>query len=287
MWGEKMIKVERLKKNYGEKNALKGINFEVQRKEIFGFLGPNGAGKTTTIKILTGQLLPSFGEATVLGEDASTEADRIYPRIGVVPEQTNLYERLPVIQNLKFFTRLYQSDMKNIDYYLDRVGLSNEKKTPVEDLSKGMKQKVLLVRALLHDPELLFLDEPTSGLDPTSAAKIHQLLLELNQEGKTIMLTSHDMEEVDKLCHRVAFLNEGEIALKGEPDELKLKYNNNKLKVLIETDQKLKEEIIEMNGIESAEKLSTWMEQGIVNSVHSCEPNLADIFVNVTGSEIK
>ena len=151
-----MIKVEKLKKNYGEKKALKGINFEVKKKDIFGFLGPNGAGKTTTIKILTGQILPSFGQASVLGEDASTETDRIYPEIGVVPEKTNLYERLTVKQNLKFFARLYQSDQNNIDYYLKRVGLNHEKQTPVEDLSKGMKQKVLLVRALLHDPEILF-----------------------------------------------------------------------------------------------------------------------------------
>lgn len=281
-----MIRVENLKKRYGEKVALKGISFKVQPGEIFGLLGPNGAGKTTTIKILTGQLLPDEGEAKIKGKDPLKDREKLRPVMGVVPEQTNLYERLTIGQNLEFFCRLYNCNLQNVDEYLRLVDLLDERDTQVKKLSKGMRQRVLLIRALLHRPEVLFLDEPTSGLDPSSADNIHRLLTRLNMEGLTILLTSHNMEEVDKLCHRVAFLDKGSIVIMGSPEELKLKYTNRKMKVLIKNGQELEERILEMDSEESARLLAEWIQQDRLQVIHSCEPTLADIFVMVTGRDI-
>lgn len=281
-----MIAVKSLGKCYGVKKALKGVSFEVKAGEIFGFLGANGAGKTTTIRILTGQLLPTNGEARIMDRDVIRDRLYIQKKMGVVPEKTNLYERLTVGQNLEFFCRLYESESKNIDSYLEQVKMFKEKNTQVKKLSKGMKQRILLVRALLANPRVLFLDEPTSGLDPNSANQIHQILQGLNAEGMTILLTSHNMEEVDKLCHRVAFLDRGSIVAAGDPEELKLKFTNRTMRVLIEGSEGLREEYLDMTGEESSVKIAGWIREGKVKSIHSCEPTLADIFMKVTGREL-
>jgi ABC-2 type transport system ATP-binding protein len=280
-----LIEVNSLIKSYGDKRALKGISFQVREGEIFGFLGPNGAGKTTTLRILTGQLKADSGEAKIMDLDVMKGAKELHSHIGVVPEETNLYERLTIGQNLDLFCRLYGCDIKQTDYYLERIGMLKEKNTQVKKLSKGMKQKVLLVRALLHSPKILFLDEPTSGLDPASADTIHRILRELNDQGITILLTSHNMEEVDKLCNRVAFLNQGEIVEMGSPEALKLDHSNRRIKVLIDDGHGLASKELDMDSKESARLLSEWMTEGKVRSVHSCEPTLAEIFVKVTGRE--
>jgi len=281
-----LIEVRHLKKSYGNKEALKGIDFRVEAGEVFGLLGPNGAGKTTTIKILTGQIQPSSGEARVLGKDAMKQKEEIKLHMGIVPEKANLYERLTVRQNLELFCRLYGCDLGQVDSYLEKVHLMNEKNSPVKKLSKGMKQRVLLIRSMLHQPKLLFLDEPTSGLDPASAEQIHKLLLELNQKGMTILLTSHNMEEVEKLCDRVAFLDEGTIKAMGTIEELKLKYASRKMRVWIEGENGIEEKLMDMDGRESAACMEEWIRQGKLRSIHSCEPTLADIFVKITGREI-
>jgi ABC-2 type transport system ATP-binding protein len=281
-----MIEVVNLEKHYGAKAALKGISFSVNQGEIFGFLGPNGAGKTTTLKILAGQRQPSGGRASIFGMDVSRDREKIQAGLGFVPEKTNLYERLTVYQNLDFFARLYRCDRKSIHAYLERVGLQGEINLPVKKLSKGMMQKVLLVRALIHQPRLLFLDEPTSGLDPASAGNIHDILRELNREGTTIFLTSHNMEEVEKLCGRVAFLHEGCIMTEGTPDEIKLRHADRKVRVLVHNGT-LDEKVLDMDGPETATLLTYWFRHGMVKSIHSSEPTLADIFVQVTGRDIQ
>jgi len=282
-----MIRVVDLKKSYKEKWALRGVSFEVGEGEFFGFLGPNGAGKTTAIKILTGQLLPTGGEAEVMGWTPWSSIQRIKPFVGFVPDQANLYERLTIQQNLEFFCRLYDVEFRRIDEMLERVGLLKEKKTPVKALSRGMKQRALIARAVLHRPRILFLDEPTSGLDPVSADRIHRLLEELNGEGMTIFLTSHNMQEVDRLCHRVAFLNQGTIAAMGEPAALKLEHASHEVSVLLEgEDGKLEERVLPLSGDESAELIGQWVRAGRVRSIHSNEPTLADIFIKVTGKEL-
>ncbi len=282
-----MITVKDLKKSYAEKPALKGIDFAIKKGEIFGFLGPNGAGKTTTIKIVTGKLKADHGQAFIKNMNVTEEQKRIIPMVGVVPEQANLYERLTIKQNLEFFCRLYQVSFLNIDKYLELVELKEEENTKVKNLSKGMRQKVLLIRALLHDPEILFLDEPTSGLDPASAAGIHRILMNLNAEGKTIFLTSHNMEEVDKLCDRVAFLDDGEIVAAGSPEELKLKYSDKKIVVVIKTDNGSEERTLDITGSESADQIAEWIKADKIISIHSTESSLADIFVEITGRQVR
>ncbi|MEW6228216.1 MAG: ABC transporter ATP-binding protein [Bacillota bacterium] len=281
-----MIEVEGLKKNYGDKAALNGISFEVAPGEVFGFLGPNGAGKTTTIKILTGQIPPTYGRARIMGHDTTKERRAIQHKVGVVPEQTNLYERLTVTQNLELFCRLYDCDLANVDVYLEAVGLLAERKIQVKKLSRGMKQRVLVARALLHHPTLLFLDEPTSGLDPASADGIHRLLRGLNGEGMTIFLTTHNMEEADKLCHRVAFLNAGTISVIGKPSTLKLQYSERKIRVLVRDNGEVEERVLDTAGEESASLIGEWVREGRLESIHSVEPTLADIFMRVTGREL-
>ncbi|MFO7318925.1 MAG: ABC transporter ATP-binding protein [Limnochordia bacterium] len=283
-----MIRVAGLTKAYNkEKWALRGISFEVQEGEFFGFLGPNGAGKTTAIKILTGQLAPTGGEARVMGWEPWKELARVKPFIGVVPDQANLYERLTLQQNLELYCRLWGLDFKRIDEVLERVGLLKEKRTPVKALSRGMKQRALFARAVLHRPRILFLDEPTSGLDPVSADRIHRFLEELNREGMTIFLTSHNMQEVDRLCHRVAFLSQGIIAAVGAPGALKLEHSTQQVRVLVEGDDgALEEQVLALNGTESAEKIGDWMRRGRLRAIHSQEPSLAEIFIKVTGQEL-
>lgn len=282
-----VIDVRGLVKSYKDRKALRGISFQVEEGECFGFLGPNGAGKTTTIRILTGQSLPSGGEAHIMGRHVVRERAQIQPALGVMPDKTNLYERLTVQQNLAFYCRLYGVDPRRIPELLARVGLEKESRTPVKRLSRGMKQRVLLVRSLLHRPRILFLDEPTSGLDPATAGQIHRLLAELNAEGMTIFLTSHNMEEVDRLCHRVAFLDQGEIAEMGSPADLKLKHATDEVKVLVETDAgALEPHTLPLRGEESAGRIAQWMREGRLRSIHSKEPTLADIFIKLTGKEL-
>lgn len=282
-----MIHVTELAKRYKEKDALRGITFVVEKGDFFGFLGPNGAGKTTTLKILTGQLFPTGGEARVLGVRPWQDMQRIKPYVGFVPDQANLYERLTLQQNLEFYCRLYDVDTRRIDELLERVDLLREKRSVVKTLSRGMKQRALLARAVLHQPRILFLDEPTSGLDPSSADRIHRLLEELNREGMTIFLTSHNMQEVDRLCRRVAFLNQGTIAAMGTPDELKLQHATHEVVVRVQDkDGKMEEHTLPLSGEESAARIAHWIRQGELRSIHSKEPSLAEIFIKVTGKEL-
>jgi len=281
-----MIRIENLIKYYGEKAALKGINLEIKKGEIFGLLGPNGAGKTTTIKILTGQVLPQSGKVEIMGKDLFTKGEELKPQFGVVPEDTNLYERLTVEQNLSFFCRLYQCDLNRIKKYLKEVQLDEERNTRIKNLSKGMKQKILLLRALLHSPNILFLDEPTSGLDPSSAESIHKILRKLNEQGISILLTSHNMEEVDKLCHRVAFLDRGEIVVQGNPEDLKLKYSHHEVRIVLDEGKELVERKLSLYDELTADRLSRWLKEKKIKSIHTSEPTLADIFVRVTGRDL-
>ncbi|MFW6287782.1 MAG: ABC transporter ATP-binding protein [bacterium] len=276
-----LIRVKDLKKNYGDRTALSGISFQIEKGEIFGLLGPNGAGKTTTLKILTGQTFPSYGQIDIKGKNVQDKS--LKKVIGVVPENTDMYERLTVQQNLSFFTRLYESKQSNIKKYLEEVGLFQERDRKIQDLSKGMKQRVLLIRALLHDPEILFLDEPTSGLDPSSADNIHRLLERLKKQGKTILLTSHNMEEVDKLCDRVAFLDRGEIVASGKPEQLKIDYGRRELSILYEEGNTTDKKTLPLSGSETADIVADLIRNNKIISIHSSEPTLADIFVKVTG----
>ncbi|MCU0522034.1 MAG: ABC transporter ATP-binding protein [Anaerolineae bacterium] len=224
MTGTQAISVQALTRDYGAVRALKGISFDVAQGEVFGFLGPNGAGKTTTIKILTGQLRPSGGTAQVLGYDVVKERQELQARIGVVFEHQNLYERLSGRDNLTFSARLYGVDHQRVDQVLDLLGLAQQAGKKVKVYSNGMKQRLLIARALLHEPDVLFLDEPTRGLDPNVARDIRTFVAELADKGVTVFLTTHYMEEADRLSDRVAILHQGNIVALDTPAALKAKH---------------------------------------------------------------
>lgn len=215
------IKVENLTRDYSRLRALDGISFSVGQGEVFGFLGPNGAGKTTTIRILTGQLRPTSGQAWVLGCDVVEDRQALKPQIGVVFEYQNLYERLSARDNLNFAANLYGVPRTRVDQILEQVGLQERARDNLKKYSNGMKQRLLIARALLHQPKVLFLDEPTRGLDPHLAREIRAFVTTLAHQGVTVFLTTHYMEEADQLCDRVAILEQGRIVALDTPTRLK------------------------------------------------------------------
>ncbi len=204
--------------------AVDGLSFEVAPGEVFGFLGPNGAGKSTTIKMLTGQLRPTSGRAWVNGCDVVDDRDRLKPRIGVVFEHQNLYERLSAADNLLFAARLYGVPRARVPELLAQVGLAERARERVKTYSNGMKQRLLIARALLHHPATLFLDEPTRGLDPHLARELRALVADLAAQGITVFLTTHYMAEADELCSRVAILDRGRIIALDAPARLKAEH---------------------------------------------------------------
>ena len=269
--------------------AVAGISFSVRRGEIFGLLGPNGAGKTTTIRMLTGQIDPSGGSARVAGYDVVKERSRLKAHIGVVFEEQNLYERLSARLNLEFACWLYSVDVKRIDEVLDLVHLRERAKDPVRTFSNGMKQRLVIARALLHRPEVLFLDEPTQGLDPISAREVRETVEHLRQEGTTILLTTHLMEEADQLCQQVAFIVQGRLVANDTPRSLKLAHGQRSLVVTLEGQSgqdgsaSLQDVALSMDAPADQSKLAEWMASGQVRAVHSREATLEEVFIEVAG----
>jgi len=224
----KAIEVCNLTRNFNGLCAVDQISFDVEFGEIFGFLGPNGAGKTTTIKMLTGQLRPMSGEARVAGWDVVDERQELKPQIGVVFEYHNVYERLSAWDNLRFSARLYGVEKSRVETVLRQVGLTDRARDKVRKYSNGMKQRLLIARALLHEPKVLFLDEPTRGLDPCVAREIRAIIADLAMEGVTVFLTTHYMEEADRLSDRVAILHQGHVVALDTPERLKAKHGDGK-----------------------------------------------------------
>lgn len=223
----KAISVQDLVRDFNGLRAVDGISFEVEPGEIFGFLGPNGAGKSTTIRILTGQLRPTSGQAHVMGNDVVEQREQIKPQIGVVFEYQNVYERLSARDNLRFFARLYRVKKIRVGEVLIQVGLADRAGDKIKTYSNGMKQRLLIARALLHEPEVLFLDEPTKGLDPNVARDIRAIVTNLASQGITIFLTTHYMEEADQLSDRCAIIDQGHIVALDTPERLKMVHGEN------------------------------------------------------------
>jgi ABC-2 type transport system ATP-binding protein len=220
-----VIHASDLTKVFGKSIAVDHISFDVQKGEIFGFLGPNGAGKTTTTRMLTGVIPLDAGTATILGYDIRSDPVQAKQRFGVVPETSNAYTDLTAWQNLMLMGELYglghaRAEQRSSDL-LEMVGLLERKDQKVQAYSKGMKQRLILAMALIHEPELLFLDEPTSGLDVQSTQMILSLLRDLNRQGTTIFLTTHNMEEANRLCHRVGIIRGGKMVAIDAPEKLK------------------------------------------------------------------
>ncbi|MGX7419908.1 ABC transporter ATP-binding protein [Carnobacterium gallinarum] len=279
-----LIEMTHISKIFGERKALKDITISVHAGEILGFLGPSGAGKTTTIKILTGQLVQTGGIGRLLNQDTSKLTEKIYSQIGIVTDNSGLYEKLSVYDNLLFFAKLLNVKKERIDYLLEKVGLANDQKKIVEKLSKGMKQRLIIARAILHEPKVLFLDEPTSGLDPSTALDIHELLLELKANGTAIFLTTHNMEEATKLCDHVALLYQGEIVEFGTPQQICLKYNTEKNYHVLLKNQR---QTVIGNTPKELQQLNQWMLADEVMTIHSSEPTLETVFLEVTGRKLQ
>lgn len=275
---DEYISVRHLSKKFDGDYVLKDVSAVLRKGEILGFLGPSGAGKTTTINILTGQLLPTSGSAEVLGIGCDKIDEKIYEQIGIVTDSSGIYERMSVYDNLKYFARLLNAPIENIDPLLKRIGLYEHRKKTAGKLSKGQTQRLVIARAVLHKPKVLFLDEPTSGLDPSTALEIHRMLLEMKEEGMAIFLTTHNMEEAAKLCDHVALLNEGVIVEYGTPEEICLKYNKDKKYKVQLTDGS--RHILNQNS-ESAEKIMVWIQGDRIETIHSCEPTLESVFLEV------
>jgi len=278
------ISADNLTYRYGDLVAVDHISFNVTEGEILGFLGPNGAGKTTAVKLLTGQLRPVEGTATLLGQDISRKTNEVQQYIGVSFETTNLYEQMSALENLNLFARLFAVKDFDAMELLRKVGLSSREKDRVASYSKGMKQRLMLARALVNSPRILFLDEPTDGLDPVSSRTIHALIEEAAAAGTTVFLTTHDMVEADKLSDRVAFINKGKIVALDTPSSLKQQYGKRALKVEVQRANgktEIREIVLDVEG--TPQDVHDLFRNERVLTVHSEEATLEDIFIEITG----
>ena len=272
-----MITVEKITKRFGNKTALNQIQFNVDKGEIFGFLGPSGAGKTTLINILTGQLKADEGTTQLLGKDTKDLTPEDLSRIGLVGDSSGYYEKLSLEKNLIVYAKIYGLPNSRVDEVLEQVGLLESKKTIAEKLSTGMRQRMFLARALLNRPELLFLDEPTSGLDPMTSKKIHRLLEEIKAAGTTIFLTTHDMVEATEMCDRISLLNQGDLVEIGTPRDIIQKYNKEKRVKVTYMDHS--EQVMAFEDLKDQDMTQ-------VELIHSMEPTLEDIFIQLTGEKL-
>jgi len=210
-----IVRAEELTRRFGSRLAVDRVSLDVGRQEIIGLLGPNGAGKTTIVRMLAGIIAPSSGRATVAGIDPAREPERLHEAIGLLTESPGFYDRLSAERNLRYFAGFYpvSDPARRTAVYLDRMGLLDRRRDRVGTFSKGMRQRLALARALVHEPDLLFLDEPTAGLDPEAARALRELIAELRGEGRTIVLSTHNLAEAELLCDRVAVLRTRLIAI--------------------------------------------------------------------------
>lgn len=302
------IHVDKLTKNWGKTRAVDGISFDVEKGEVFGFLGPNGAGKTTTIKMLVGLTKPTSGSARVAGYDISTEPTLVKMRIGVVPESSNLYDELSIYDNLRFVSKLYHVSPslreKRIDELLETFQLKEYRDRPFGKLSKGLKRRVVLSAALIHEPEIVFLDEPTSGLDVMSARNLRQVISGLSERGVTIFLTTHYIEEAGELCDRIALIVKGKIIEIESPDVLRNRIQDTPLlKIRLKSDNGLNLSELEEIPAEDIQLFSDSVsiytkdvhksltvfsklaeEKGVtIMEIQTVRPSLEDAFIQLTG----
>lgn len=277
-----MIEAQQLRKEFQGKIAVKDISFAVSKGEIFGLLGHNGAGKTTTIRMLTGQLRPSSGRSEIAGFDSIHEQVLIKPLIGVVAEVQNLYERMSAWENLIFFAHLYGVAKKRVQETLALVQLQSRARDKVETFSNGMKQRLLIARALLHQPQVLFLDEPSRGLDPASAREVRETVKALASQGVTIFLTTHNMEEADDLCQRVAFIKEGELKALDTPQNLKIQYGKRTLVITLVNQQKV---VVPLSNPQALQKVLLSLDGTEIQSIHSQEATLEEVFIRLAGRD--
>ncbi len=277
------IEVEDLRFSYGDLEAVCGIAFTVQPGEILGFLGPNGAGKSTTIKMLTGQLTPKAGRARVLGHEVGRDNPELQARIGVCFEEKNLYLNMSALENLDFHASLYGIKDAGSMEVLRRVGLADRAKDRVSSFSKGMRQRMMISRAFINRPDVLFLDEPTDGLDPVTSAFIRKTIKEEAERGAAILLTTHDMFEADELSDRVAFINEGRIVALDTVENLKLRYGKRSVKARLRDGGGVREVHVGLAEDGASARIAELAASPELLTIHTEEATLEAIFIELTG----
>lgn len=278
-----MIEIRDLAKNYGNLQAVAGLNLRIEQGEIFGLLGPNGAGKTTTLRMLTMLTRPSGGEAFIAGYEVQREIDRVRRTIGVVPQHMNLDQELTARENLELHGRLYKipaaERRRRIEELLSFVALGDRADELVSRYSGGMKRRLMIARALLHRPRVLFLDEPTVGLDPQTRRRMWELVRRMNQDGVTVLLTTHYIEEAEALCHRVGIMDRGRLIALGTPAELKERVGRFVVEVF--------------DGEQVTAKFYGTREEALASAaqvgdgVTVRETSLEDVFVQLTGRKVR
>lgn len=278
------ITADALSFRFGEKQILNHITFRVQEGEIFGLLGPSGAGKTTLIKVLTGQLRQQEGAAALFGTDTRNLGEAQRRQTGTMMDHFGLYERLSVFDNLAFYADIYGTPRSHIREILENIGLAESRNLAVSKLSKGMKNRLSLARALMNGARLLFLDEPTAGLDPATTREIHTVLRRQKEKGTTVFLTTHNMFEAGQLCDRIALLCSGSIIESGRPADICRKYNHlNQLRVTLKSG----ETVLLENGRGAAERIKEYLENERIEAIHSTEPTLEAVFIELTGKGLE
>jgi len=300
------IVTSNLVKRYGSFEALKGVSLSIEDGDLYCLLGPNGAGKSTLIRILTGLMKPTSGEVNIAGLDMKRDLKKIREKVGLVSERVILYDRLTPVENLLFFSSMLRIEkrtaLKRINSLLEKVDMIEWKDKPIRVFSTGMKQRVNFVRALLHEPSILFMDEPTLGLDPHSTRTIRNMVRELNESGRTIVLTTHIMSEAENIAKSVGIMNKGKLITTGKLEAIRASLNRDRLTITVKNRPEVPFESIDgymsdsrLNGVVRIDfRPGTTMESVLpkilqmkleVIDVDHIKPSLEDVFVELTGEK--
>jgi len=282
MDAEPIICLDELTIRYGSFTAVDRLSLHLRPGELFGLLGPNGAGKSSTLRVLIGQRLPTSGRVTVAGHDVVRAWSAIKPLFGYVPDRENHFEEFTGRRNLLFFAGLYAVPSRRVEECLDLVELSDAANLPVAGYSLGMRRKLLLARALLHQPRLLYLDEPTANLDVHSAAVVHRILRERVAAGATVLLTTHNMREVEEICDRVAILCQGKLVAVDTPLSLRLQHSQRVAEVVLPDGGK---QVFNLEQAEGRAGLAELVTAGRVASLRTRDFNFHEAFLKLTGTE--
>ena len=296
-----IINVENITKSFGKTTAVNDVSFNVEKGRIFGLLGPNGAGKTTTIRMINNILAPDTGSITINGIQSSPETQKM---IGYMPEERGLYKKMKVGEQLLYLTQLKGLDTKTatqaIDYWLDRFEASDWKKKEVGELSKGMSQKIQFIATIAHDPDIYIFDEPFSGLDPINSETLKEVIIELKNKGKTILFSTHRMEQVEQMCDDICLFNKGKSVLQGVLRDVKASFGKNTINLEFDGDgsflDKLEDvrinnrstnfaEIRVLNGQNMQDILKTAMEHAEIHKFERVQPSLNEIFISTVGED--
>ena len=286
MPGKKVIDVKNMFFSYGKTPFLRDITFSVSEGEIFGFLGPSGAGKSTLQKVLTGICTDYEGSASILGTESRKRGRDFYEKIGVDFEFPSLFEKLTARENIEYFSSLYSGSKRDTDELLKEVGLYEHADKKVSAFSKGMKSRLNFIKALVHDPDVLFLDEPTSGLDPNNAKIMKDMIRREKEKGKTIILTTHDMHDATELCDRVVFFVDGRMKALDTPHNFIMSRGAAKVTYTYMDEGAEQTASSLLNELSEDEVLKKLIEENRITSIHSAEPTLSDIFIEITGAHL-